>query len=154
MGEMQGNGYPEKFIHKAVRDQLQKASVTQQFSKDSKDGDTNKEEWQKARIPFIEGVSYEVRRIARDAGIKCSTNPRPSVVVKDTLPSGTQSDVVYSVKCETCQDEYVGETMSALEVRSKEHLDAFRLNHPENQPSLSMSLKEMDHMTLTGPTFA
>ena len=51
--------------------------------------------------------------------------------VKDRLPSGTQRDVVYSVKCETCQDEYVGETLRALEVRSKEHRDAIRLNHPE-----------------------
>ena len=37
MGEMQGNGYPKKFIQKAVRDQLKKASVTPQSSKDSKD---------------------------------------------------------------------------------------------------------------------
>ena len=35
------------------------------------------------------------------------------------------------LKCDTCQDEYVGETMKALEVRTKEHRDAFRLNHPE-----------------------
>ena len=51
--------------------------------------------------------------------------------VNDRLPRGTQTDVVYSLKCETCQDEYVGETMRALEVRSKEHRDAIRLNHPE-----------------------
>ena len=55
-----------KWLSDEVRDQLKKASVTPQSSKDSKDDDTNKEEWQKARIPFIEGVSYEVRRIARD----------------------------------------------------------------------------------------
>ena len=53
--------------------------------------------------------------------------------VKDRLPSGTQRDVVYSVKCETCQDEYVGEMMRALEVRTKEHRDAIRLNHPEKR---------------------
>ena len=60
MGEMQGNGYPKKFIEKAVRDQLKKASVPRQSSEDE---ETNKEEWQTARIPFIEGVSYEVKRI-------------------------------------------------------------------------------------------
>ena len=158
MGEMQGNGYPKKFIQKAVRNQQKKALVTPQSSKDSKDDDTNKEEWQTARIPFIEGVSYEVRRIARDAGIKCSFY-QPQTLgglynVKDRLPS---RDVVYSVKCETCQDEYVGETMRALEVRSKEHRDAIRQFGSiiqKSRPSLSMSLKEMDHMTSTGPTFA
>ena len=51
--------------------------------------------------------------------------------VKARLPSGTQRDDVYSVKCETCQDEYVGETMRALEVRSKENRDAIRLKHPQ-----------------------
>ena len=132
VGEMQGNGYPKKFIEKAVRDQLKNASVPRQSSEDE---ETNKEEWQAARIPFIEGVSYEVRRIAREAGIRCSFY-QPQTLnglynVKDRLPSGTQRDVVYSVKCETCQDEYVGETMRALEVRTKEHRDAIRLNHPE-----------------------
>ena len=62
---MQGIGYPKKFIEKAVRDQLKKASVPRQSSEDE---ETNKEEWQAARIPFIEGVSYEVRRIAGEAG--------------------------------------------------------------------------------------
>ena len=135
MTEMQGNGYPKKSIQRAARDQLKEASVTPPSSKDSKDVDTNKEEWQKARIPFIEGVSYEVRRIARDAGINCLFY-QPHTLgglynVKNRLQSGTQGDVVYSVKCETCQAKYVGETMRALEVRSKEHRDAIRLNHPE-----------------------
>ena len=38
---------------------------------------------------------------------------------------------MYSVKRDTCQDEYVGETMRALEVRTNEHRDAIRRNHPE-----------------------
>ena len=80
-------------------------------------------------------MSYEVRRIAREAGIRCSFY-QPQTLnglysVKDRLPSGTQRDVVYSVKCETCQDEYVGETMRALEVRMNEHRDAIRRNHLE-----------------------
>ena len=72
IGEMQGNGYPKKFIEKAVRDQLKKALGSPQSSDDSEDEETNKEEWQTACIPFIQGVSYEVRRIAREAGIRCS----------------------------------------------------------------------------------
>ena len=129
-----------------MRDQLKKASVTPQSSKDSKDDDdTNKEEWQTARIPFIEGVSYEVRRIARDAGIELSFY-QPQTLgglynVKDRLPSGTQRDVVCSVKCETCQDEYVWETMRALEVRSKEHRDTIRLFHPE-KPAIAEHVLE------------
>ena len=36
-----------------------------------------------------------------------------------------------SVKYETCQDEYVGETMRALEVQAKVHWNAIRLDHLE-----------------------
>ena len=81
MGEMQGSGYPKKFIEKAVRDQLKKALVPQQSSEDE---ETNKEEWQAARIPFIEGVSYEVRRIAQEAleSDARSTNLRPSMACR------------------------------------------------------------------------
>ena len=122
----------KKFIEKAVRDQLKKASVPRQSSEDEQ---TNKEEWQASRTPFIEGVSYEVRRIAREAGTRCLFY-QPQTLnglynVEDRLPSGTQRDVVYSVKCETCQNEYVGWTMRAVEVRTKEHQDAIRLNYPE-----------------------
>ena len=55
MGEMQGNGYLKKFIEKAVRDRLNKVSLPRQSSEDSEDEETNKEEWQTARIPLIEG---------------------------------------------------------------------------------------------------
>ena len=34
---------------------------------------------------------------------------------------------MYSVKCEMCSGEYVGETLRALRVRKKEHCDAIRL---------------------------
>ena len=46
----------------------------------------------------------------------------------DRVPVGTQTDVVYSMKSETCQDKYAGDTMRALEVQSKEHRDAIRLH--------------------------
>ena len=111
-----------------------KASMTPQSSKNSEDEETNKEEWQTARIPFIERVSYEARRIAQEAGMICSFY-QPQTLgglynVTDRLLSGTQTDVVYLVKCKTFQDEYVGETMRALEVRAKEHREEIRLTHP------------------------
>ena len=85
--------------------------------------------------PKQNGAEICIWSIARETGIRCSFYQPKSLNglynVKDRLPSGTQRDVVYSVKCETCQDEYMGETMRALEVRTKEHRDAIRLNHPE-----------------------
>ena len=45
----------------------------------------------------------------------------------EILPKELSTHVVYSVKCKTCKDEYVGETKRALSVRKKEHSDAIRL---------------------------
>ena len=51
----------------------------------------------------------------------------PIHCVKDKLPPELTTHIIYSVKCKTCGDEYVGETLGALTVRAKEHQDAVRL---------------------------
>ena len=43
--------------------------------------------------------------------------------VKDTLPLGKQSNVVYRIPC-SCGQVYIGETKRRLETRLKEHRDA------------------------------
>ena len=43
--------------------------------------------------------------------------------VKDTLPPGKQSNVVYRIPC-SCVQVYIGETKRRLETRLKEHRDA------------------------------
>ena len=47
------------------------------------------------------------------------------------MPKEKLRNVVYSVKCGTCDNEYVGETQRALGVRKKEHCDAIRLGRVE-----------------------
>ena len=73
-------------------------------------------------------VLQEVRRIAQAAGVKCTfrtANTLRSVYsAKDRLPKDTQTHCIYSLKCGTCEDEYVGETLRAIGVRAKEHKDA------------------------------
>jgi len=43
--------------------------------------------------------------------------------VKDTLPPGKQSNVVYRIPC-SCGQVYIGETKRRLKTRLKEHRDA------------------------------
>ena len=43
---------------------------------------------------------------------------------KDRLPKDAQTHCIYSLKCGTCEEEYVGETLRAIGVRAKEHRDA------------------------------
>ena len=43
------------------------------------------------------------------------------------MPATMLTHNVYSVKCQTCDAEYVGKTKRAIAVRKKEHHDAMRL---------------------------
>ena len=47
--------------------------------------------------------------------------------MKDSLPPGYSTNVVYAIKCKTCDQEYVGETKRAVKVRCQEHKVAIRL---------------------------
>ena len=47
---------------------------------------------------------------------------------KDPLPSEKQQNVVYAIKCRTCDDEHIVETRRALAVRVREHIDATGLD--------------------------
>ena len=51
--------------------------------------------------------------------------------MKDCMPKEKLRNMVYSVKCGTCDNEYAGETKRALGVRKKEHCDAIRLARVE-----------------------
>ena len=81
--------------------------------------------WETAslRIPYIKGVSQELRTIARLAGIRCIfTAPdmlRSVYAVKDPNLKGSQKHCVYSVKCCMGSDEYIGETKTAVDIREK-----------------------------------
>ena len=65
-----------------------------------------------AEIPFIDGLSQEVRRIARTAGVRraffAPSTTRPLYSVKGKLPHDLTTNAIYSIKCKTCDEEYVG----------------------------------------------
>ena len=73
------------------------------------------------RIPYVEGLREEILRIAWKAGLRCvfyaKRTLRVLYSVKDKLPEEKSWNVVYTVKCTTCSEEYIGETEST---RSKE----------------------------------
>ena len=82
-------------------------------------------------IALIDRLSQAVRRIARTANVRClfytPSTLRSAYHIKDSTPATMLTHNVYSVKCQTCDAEYVGETKRAIAVRKKEHQDAIRL---------------------------
>ena len=79
-------------------------------------------------IPYVAGMSEDIRRVCRKFNIRvvfksgrtlCSMLTK----VKDTLPPGKQSNVVYRIPC-SCGQVYIRETKQRQETRLKEHRDA------------------------------
>ena len=79
-------------------------------------------------IPYVAGMSKDIRRVCRKFNIrvvfKSGRTLRSMLTkVKDTLPLGKQSNVVYRIPC-SCGQVYIRETKRRLETRLKEHRDA------------------------------
>ena len=131
---MAANGYPKRFVEKAISRQL-KRSAMRPTPTALQDRSTSERDSRQVtvNIPLINGLSQEVRRIARVAGVRCSFYAPKTLkslyTAKDPLPIGSTTCTVYSVKCKTCSEEYVGETLCTVSVRRKEHSDAIRLGH-------------------------
>ena len=73
-------------------------------------------------IPYVAGMSEENRCICRMFNFRVVFKSRQTLhsmltTVKDTLPLGKQSNVVYCIPC-SCHQVYIRET------RLKEHQDA------------------------------
>ena len=84
-------------------------------------------ELETAIIPFINGLSQEIRRIKRTADVRCilstPNTTRMLYSAKNQLPVENVTHAVYAIRCKTC--EYVGETLRAVSVRCKEQRDMF-----------------------------
>ena len=63
----------------------------------------------------------------------CTQHNKAILRCKDKLPHDLTTNAIYSIKCKTCDEEYVGETLRALQFRAKdlEHRDAIRLGNTE-----------------------
>ena len=79
-------------------------------------------------LPYVAGVSENIRRVCRKFDVRVvfrSGQTLRSMLtrVKDALPLGKQSRIVYRIPC-SCGQVYIGETIRRLETRMKEHQDA------------------------------
>lgn len=80
-------------------------------------------------IPYTRGMSERLSRVYKKHGISMFSKPgytlrQALVAPKDPLTKDEKCGVVYSLKCETCDSEYVGETIRPLSTRMKEHRDS------------------------------
>ena len=78
------------------------------------------------KLPYIRGVSEQLACIYKQHGVNTFFKPINTlreilVHPKDKTPNCRKCGVIYSVKCEECSKQYIGETARTLETRLKEH---------------------------------
>ena len=73
-------------------------------------------------LPYITGVSEEIRRVWWDYDVRVAFK-MGSTLVKDPLPLEKQTMVVYRIPS-SCGKMYIKKTVQRLELRLKEHKDA------------------------------
>ena len=118
------NGYPDAFIRSSAQPQPTQDLDDQEMER----RDDGVQRPPLVMLPYVAGISEDVRRVCRRFGLKVifkSGRSLRSVLtkVKDTLPAEKQSKVVYQIPC-SCGRAYIGETTRRLETRMKEHQDA------------------------------
>ena len=115
---MKYNGYHNKFVEKAISTQRKRNAAPKQAK------GTTSPELINVSIPFIDRLSQALRRIAQTANVRylfyTPRTLRPAYHIKDSMPATMLTHNVYSVKCQTCDAEYVGETKRAIAVGKKE----------------------------------
>ena len=112
------NGYPRDFVENPILP-AQNRNIGEQ------DQDR---EGMFVSIPYLSGLSEDIRRICRRYNIRVVFKPGYTIRnylsrVKTHLSDGMQSKDVYSVPC-SCGKCYVGETVRRLETRIAEHKEA------------------------------
>ena len=100
---MEQNNYPKHFVEKTIEKGARRRRMPLRKEQESDLGVAT------AKIPFVSGLSQEVRRIARTAWVRCAfftpSTTMPLHCVKDKLPLELTTHSIYSVKCNTCGDD-------------------------------------------------
>ena len=112
MEVMVKNGYPEAWIKSCKVNPRAK--------------DISKETKTSLCIPYIRGLSEQIRRILGNLDIRTAFKPmswRGKIMegIKDKEEEGKKVGVVYEITCNTCNKSYIGETGRNAEIRAKEH---------------------------------
>ena len=114
---LNANGYPRHFISSET-------APTRKLGQ----GEMGRVPRTTTTIPYIAGVSKEIRRVCRDYDVRVAFKTDSTLCSKftrekDPLPVEKQAMVVYRIPCSS-RKMYIGKTIQRLVSRLKEHKDA------------------------------
>ena len=133
MKDLTLNGYSSKFIQQTVQ-------PTQTPNK------LNNNALGFTCIPYVGGVSEQVKRVLCNAGVQTAYKPMQSLGDIFGKPKDKQADskikgIVYKFECPDCPFTYIGESKKSWKSRRAEH-------KPGMQPEIKSPIK--DHAETTG----
>ena len=90
-----------------------------------------------AIVPHIHGVTEPIKRILCSHNVKVAQKPFFTLnhifaKPKDPVPKEKKSDAIYSIPCNNCNQEYIGQTKRQFGIRLKEHQKAVSLSKKDN----------------------
>ena len=91
-----------------------------------------------AVVPYIHGVTEPIERILCSYNVKVAQKPFLTLnhifaKPKDPVPKEQKSDAIYSIPCNDCNQEYIGQTKRQFRTRLRaEHQKAVSLSKKDN----------------------
>ena len=137
---LKANGYTKTFFHNCQK------PVTTSNALDEREPATSF-----AVIPYIQGVTETIKRILNSHNVKVAQKPFQTLghifaKPKDPVTKEQRTDANYSIPCNDCDNEYVGQTKRQFGTCLKEHQQAVFFCEKENS-ALS------EHTCLTNECF-
>ena len=88
-------------------------------------------------IPYIQGVTEPIKRILNSHNVKVAQKPFQTLghifaKPKDPVTKEQRTDAIYSIPCNDCDNEYIGQTKRQFGTRLKEHQKAVFFCKKEN----------------------
>ena len=114
------NNYPKDFLKNCLNPSACR-------NQNNSEGDTSIKGY--AVVPYIQGVTELIKRILSNCNIKVALKPYLTLghifaKPKDPIPTNQKTHAVYSIPCNDCEKEYLGQSKRQFGTRLKEHQKA------------------------------
>lgn len=142
-----GNGYQKTLIDNLLQKKQQKLAISLIFPKQQN------EPKKYTSLTYFGNISTQISKIishttTHNISFKSfMSNGSILLNAKEKL-SKLQKPGIYRLNCSDCNSVYIGQTCRNLEIRYKEHLNSYRLKHPERS-NFAKHLIENNHNLTT-----
>ena len=114
------NNYPKDFLKNCLNPSACR-------NQNNSEGDTSIKGY--AVVPYIQGVTEPIKRILSNCNTKVALKPYLTLghifaKPKDPIPTNQKTHAVYSIPCNDCEKEYLGQSKRQFGTRLKEHQKA------------------------------